>query len=54
MTRCPMAVSGEHEIEWLDVPGAEWVGGSDFGGRDVPPHKRGFCWLCDQRFTKGA
>lgn len=52
-TGCPATVNGSHNIEWVEVPPMVWVGGSDFGGQDVPAMRRGFCWDCDERFTDG-
>ena len=50
--KCPATTDGEHGIEWMDVPPMTWVGGSDFGGQDAPAMQRGFCWECDERFTR--
>lgn len=46
---CPASTDGTHAIEWLQVPAQ-----SHNGIEVAPPHRRGFCWNCDQRFTEGV
>ena len=47
MTECPLATSGKHDIEWMTVPAMYWN-----GELSAPEHERGFCWTCDERFTR--
>lgn len=46
---CKASTSGAHAIQWIAVP-AMTYDGSFTAGYDA--HERGFCWDCDQRFTR--
>jgi hypothetical protein len=47
MSTCPAATNGQHDIEWVTVPARVHNGQAA-----SPEHERGFCWFCDERFTR--
>lgn len=46
-----MSTNGTHDIEWMPVPASHFnlAAGESF---TVPACERGFCWSCDERFTR--
>lgn len=47
MDTCPTAANGQHSMKWLTVP-VRLHNGEEI----APAHERGFCWNCDEHFTR--
>lgn len=47
MDTCPAATNGQHDIQWHSVPARV------HNGQELwPAHERGFCWNCNEHFTR--
>lgn len=44
---CTLAADGKHAIHWMKVPARRHN-----GSVVTPAHQRGFCWNCDEHFTR--
>ena len=48
---CPAMIDAPHDVEWMIVPAS--IHDADGTIHRTDSYERGFCWNCDEQFTRG-